>query len=266
MGRYIDMIDIASREGSLNRSLERALHLILAMEASGQPMTLTELSKASQIAKSTVQRILSVLEKYNFVKKWQGRFHLGIIVLPLAYSFLVGNELTRVALPVLQELAQLSEETASLFVRLDFKRILVQRVDGPYPLRFPLPVGQQLPLHIGIGKVLAAALPKDELQQLLKEVGSYKLATGKVITPKMLLDELEEIRRDGCSISISERAIGSASVSAPVNDPNGMTIAAIAVSGNTDRLNLKKLKHLSIEVRAAADAISKRHGAGSPVI
>ena len=76
-----------------------------------------------------------VLEKYGFAEKRQGRYRLGAAVLPLAHAYLLGNELTRITLPVLQELAETTGETTSLFVRLGFKRILVQRVKS-HPTQF----------------------------------------------------------------------------------------------------------------------------------
>jgi DNA-binding IclR family transcriptional regulator len=256
------MIDNASRESSANRSLERALSLLLVMEETGQSMGLTELSRATQLAKPTVQRLMAVLEKYGFAEKWRGRFQLGIAVLPLAYTYLMGKELTRVSLPVLQELAQTSEETASLFVRSGFHRVVVQRVDGRFPLRYVLPIGQRLPLHVGVGKVLASAMTDEDLQQMLDKVGEMKLATGKRVTREAFLDELDCIRRQGYVISRNERTMGAASVGAPVVDANGITIAAVTVAGHTDRLTMKKLRHLSVEVRSAAKAISDRYNGG----
>ena len=254
---------IAVREKSANRSLERALHLLLVMEETGRPMGLTELSQATQLPKPTVQRLLSVLGNYSFSEKRQGRYHLGIAVLPLAHAFLLGSELTRVTLPVLQELAQSSEETVSLFVRLGFHRVLVQRVDGRHPLRYILPTGQRLPLHIGLGKVLAAALPENELLQLIEMAGDFHLATGELVTRKVLLGDIDQIRRQGYVISRNERTMGAASVGAPVVDANGMTIAAVAVAGHAERLTLKRLNDLSIEVRGAAKAIAERYDGGS---
>jgi len=253
------VIDTASRESSANRSLERALSLLLVMGEAGQSMGLTELSRATQLAKPTVLRLMSVLEKYGIAEKWRGRFQLGIATLPLAHAYLMGKELTRVTLPVLQELAQTSEETASLFVRFGFHRIVVQRVDGRFPLRYVLPIGQRLPLHVGAGKVLAAAMPEEELQQMLDKVGDMKLASGKRVSRKAFLDELEQIRRQGYVICRNERTVGTASVGAPVLDANGATVAVVGVAGHTDRLTVKKQRHLSIEVRNAANAISDRY-------
>jgi IclR helix-turn-helix domain len=98
--------DIASRESSPMRSLERALHLLTVMETAGRSMSATELGRAVQLSTPTVLRILSVLDKYGFATKSQGHYRLGVAMLSLAHTFLLGDELTRTALPVLQELAQ----------------------------------------------------------------------------------------------------------------------------------------------------------------
>lgn len=254
--------DIKDRESSPMRSLERALHLLAVLEEEGWPMGLTELGRSSQLSKATVLRIVSVLEKYGFAEKRRGRYRLGAAVLPLAHAYVLGNELTRVALPVLQELAQTSEETASLYVRLRFKRILVQRVEGLHPLRFILPIGERLPLHVGAGKVLAAAMSPGELQQMLDELGEMYLSSGERLTRKALLAELDRVRRQGYSVSHGERMVGTVAVAAPVVDADGRTIAAVSVVGATDRLTPKKIEWLTIEVRGAAKAIAERYDAG----
>lgn len=253
------MIDISERESSPNRSLERALHLLRAMEEVGRPMGLTELSNATQIAKPTVQRLLSVLQKYGFSEKRQGRYHLGIAVLPLAHSFLLGNELAMASLPVLQELAQASKEAASLFVRLGLSRVAVQRVEGLHPLKYVHPIGERLPLYIGMGKVFAASMPQDELKLMMDKMGEVVLASGERLTRKALLVELDHVRRQGYAVSRNERLMGVTSVSAPVIDVSGETIAVIGVTGAGERFTAKRIEHLSVEVRQAAGAISKRY-------
>ncbi len=252
-------IAIAERESSTNRSLERALHILTVMEVAGAPRTLTELATRTSLAKPTVQRLLTVLEKYALVEKRRGRYHLGVAVLPLAHAYLLGNELSRAALPVLQELAGATKETASLFVRLGFQRVVVQRVEGAHPMRYVLPIGQRLPLHAGVGKVLAAALPKEDLTRMLDELGELRRAGGVVVSRSAFLDELRGIRKQGFSISRNEREHGTASVAAPVLEPTGLVVAAVSVAGPTGRLD-RATKALVVEVCAAARAISERVG------
>jgi DNA-binding IclR family transcriptional regulator len=259
------MPNIIDREKSPMRSLERALHILAILENAGSSMGLTELGRASQLSKPTVLRMLLVLEKYGFAEKRQGRYRLGAAVLPLAHAYMLGNELTRVTLPVLQELAESTGETTSLFVRLGFKRVLVQRIEGLHPMRFALPLGERLPIHVGAGKVLAAAMSDAEIQQMLDELGEIRLANGQPFPREEVLTELERVRKQGYAVSLGERMLGIVAVAAPVIDAHGATIAAVSVAGTADRISAKDIEPLSIEVRDAAKMIAERYDGGSRI-
>jgi IclR family transcriptional regulator, acetate operon repressor len=257
------MHNIAEREKSPMRSLERALHLLAVLQEARSSMGLTELGRASQLSKPTALRMLSILEKYGFAEKRQGRYRLGVASLPLAHAYVLGNELTRVALPVLQELAQRTGETTSMFVRLGFKRVLVQRVEGLNPMRFVLPLGEKLPLHVGAGKVLAAAMSQEDMREMLDELGEIRLANGQPVSRESVIAELKRVRKQGYAVSLGERMLGIVAVAAPVIDSRGDTIAALSVAGTAERLKSKEIERLSLEVRDAAKMIAERYDGGS---
>jgi len=254
------MHDIAAREHSAMRSLERALHLLTIMENVGWPMTVTEIGRASQLHKATALRLLAVLEKYGLAEKRQGRYRLGVAVLPLAYSYVLHNELAQMALPVMQELAQASGETISLFIRIGFQRVSIQRVEGAHPLRHSSPsIGQRLPLHLGLGKVLAAAMPEEELKQMLDSLDDVHFANGTRWTRKAFLADLNRIRRQGYCISSNERVMGATSVAAPIVDKDGSAIGGVGVVSSTDRMTAKNIEKFSLEIRGAAKVIAGRY-------
>lgn len=245
--------------GGSVRSVERAIDLLYMLEQTGHPMGVSELGRATSMPKATVTRLLGVLEGRGLVQKERGRYQLGVGTVPLAHSFLLGSNLTKAALPVLQELAQATGETVSLFIRLGFHRVVVQRVEGLHPLRYVMPIGQRLPLHVGNGKVLAAAMPKEELEQMLDQLGEMRLATGDPISREAVLAEIDRVRQQGFSVSINERTMGVVSVAAPVIDPDRQTIAAVAVIGPAVNFPDERVVQISIEVRQAAQAIAARY-------
>jgi IclR family acetate operon transcriptional repressor len=180
---------------------------------------------------------------------------------PLARTFLTDSSLTRSALPVLEELAVLSGETTCLYVRQGFDRVVVQRVEGAHPMRYTIRVGQRLPLLVGAaGLVLAAAMPEEELRQLLDRVGTVRLATGEMRPRGALLARLEDIRLRGIAISREEREAGVVSVAAPVTRHARGTIAAISVAGPPARMDQERVDFLSVEVRQAAQRIAEGYG------
>jgi DNA-binding IclR family transcriptional regulator len=179
------------------------------------------------------------------------------VVLPLAYSYLLSNEVSQVSLPVLQELATASQETASLFVRIGHQRVVVQRVEGAHPLRYVLPIGRRLPLHMGVGKALAAWLPIEEQKKLVQGLGIVRYAKGDTILPEALLEEFAAVKKLGYAVSMNEREMGVASVAAPVFDSSGNIAAAISVAGSSSRIE-SKLDSLIVEVSRAAASVTER--------
>lgn len=245
-------------EGGSVRSVERALDLLVALERAGGPLGVSELGRLTGMPKATAQRLLTVLERRGFLQKEEGRYQLGAGLVPLARAFLTGNSLTRSALPVLEELALLSGETACLYVRQGFDRIVVQRVESNHPMRYTIRVGQRLPLHVGAaGRVLAAAMPVEELRQLLDQVGPIRLASGRIVSREEFLAGLEEIRGRGIAISREERDTGVVSVAAPVVRRGRGTIAAVAVVGPPSRMTQEKVECLSVEIRGAAQRMAE---------
>jgi IclR family acetate operon transcriptional repressor len=250
---------LEEREQSSMRSLERSLGILAILEESRVSLGLTDIAKASQLSKATASRILSVLERYGYVEKRWGRYRLGAAILPLAHAFVLGNELARVAQPVLQELARITEETASLSVRVGFKRVLVARVEGARPLNFVLPIGERLPLHVGAGKILAGSMSNEELERMLDELGEMHLADGTPLTREQFWEELAKVKRQGYTISLGERMLGIVALGAPVLDIDGSILAAVTLAGARERMTPEKIELACVSVRDAARIIGERY-------
>lgn len=242
------------------RSVERALDLLIALERADQPLGLSELARTTTIPKSTSRRLLSVLERRGLVQKERWGYQLGSRVVLLAGAFLTGNSLARAALPVMEELTLLSGETVSLQVRQGFDRLVIQRVQSCHSLGFVLQIGQRLPLHLGAaGRVLMAAMPTEELDLFLQQVGEMRLVNGSVRTPEDLRAKLEQTRLQGFAVSPGEREAGVMTVAAPVAKNGGGTIAVLSLTGPANRMTQEKVDRLIVEVRHAAHELTRRY-------
>lgn len=253
-------LEVKTAAGSV-RSVDRTLDLLIALERAGCPVGVTELGRATGMPKGTAQRLLQVLERRGFVQRENAQWQLGAGIVPLARTFLTENSLTRSSLPVLEELAMRCGETTCLYVRQGLDRVVVQRVESTHSLRYTIRVGQRLPLYVGAaGLVLAAAMPEEELRQLLEGAGTVRLATGEFRTRNMLLARLEEVRIRGVAISREEREAGVVSIAAPVVRRGTGTIAAVSVAGPPARMDQDKVDALLVEVQLAAQRISEGYG------
>lgn len=249
-----------AKPASTMRSLERAIDVLEVLEASRTPLRLSEVARRAGLHVATTQRILGVLEARGRVEQDGSGYRTGVAMLFGAHAYLASNPVAVAAPLVLQQLATATGLTASVFVAAGDSRAVVARVEGKNPLRYVLPIGERLPLHLGAGKVLAAHMDAAELAALLVRVGDLSHADGAPIAPTELTDELTTIRQQGWSYSVDERVVGAASVAAPVVQADGRCIAAIQVAGPSSYPAFENPDTLSVEVRQAAAALSARLG------
>ncbi|MFZ3566041.1 IclR family transcriptional regulator [Streptomyces sp. BH097] len=246
-----------AESSSTMRSLDRAFDVLGVLEDSRQPLRLSEVARRAGLHVATAQRILNVLVDRGYAAKEDTGYTAGPASLATAHAFLVTNRLSQVALPVLQELAATTHLAASLYVRVGSARVLIARVEGRNPLRYQLPIGEKLPLHLGAGKALAASLPEPELDTFIKEATPFTRISGEQVTADELAADLRRVRADGYALSLSERVLGVAAVSAPISTPDEV-LGALSVTGSSTELTEDDHPHLISEVRRAADAIAAR--------
>lgn len=248
-----------AKSSSTMRSLERSIDVLEVLEASRIPLRLSEVARRAGLHVATTQRILNVLEARGRVEQGDSGYSTGVAMLFGAHSYLTTNRVAQAAPIVLQQLASATGLTASVFVRCGHSRAVIARVEGNDPLRYVLPIGERLPLHLGAGKVIAAYMDRTELEAVLGS-DSFTRADGTRIGLDDLHSELEGIRERGWVESHDERVVGAASVAAPVMSSSGACLAAIQVSGPSPNKTFGDPTVLGHEVRLAAGALASRLG------
>lgn len=220
--------------------LDKAVRVLDALE--GGPAALAELVERTGLPRATAHRLAVALEVHRLVSRdAEGRFLLGPRVT-------VANPLVAAAGPVLELLRDQTGESAALYVRTGAgTRRCIASADRASGLRDTVPVGAVLPMTAG-----SAA------HVFLAESGD-PLPPGASFGAR----ELAAVARHGYAASIAEREPGLASVSAPVRDANGVTMAAISVSGPVERLTRTPGKRFGAAVIAAARQLEEALASGS---
>lgn len=238
------------------RSLSRALEVFAELQRAERPQRLSDLARTCGMSLPTTLRILRVLQDFGMVSQTDKSYRIGPAVLPAARSYLENDPLVVAARPVLQQVASQTGQTASLYTRLGFERILVARVDGESPLRYDLPLGKRLPLTVGAaGKILVASASEEELQQVV----AAAIAAGhesSAFTVKELRGRLPEAGVD-YAYSEDERATGVLSVAVAVPNRSGQPSESIALTSPVETATEPALKAAVPELRRAANRLSE---------
>ncbi len=244
------------------RSLDRSLDVLDALQRAQGPLRLSDVAQSTGLTLPTASRILASLQARGYVASEGRRFRIGPSVLAAAHSFLVNDRLVGGARPIMQELAAETDLTCSLYERVGFDRVLVARVDGRWPLRYELPIGRRLPLHLGAGKAIAVDLTADELAGLAAHLERFPDASGVAFDVDPLQRDLDALRRTGYHISVSERAVGVIALSVPVRTRAGELLGALSIAGPVEQKSREELQGRAGEVLRAASAIAEAWSRG----
>jgi IclR family pca regulon transcriptional regulator len=168
-------------------------------------------------------------------------FSLTPRVLSLGWAYLSSLNLWDVTQPLMEELADRTEESCSV-ATLDLPDVVyVARVPTRRIMTISLGVGTRLPAHCtGMGRVLLAALPDAELDEFLGEVRLEAFTDRTIADPAGLRQAIEKVRQEGWALVDQELEMGLRSIAAPLQ-AEGRTIAALNVAAAAARVPLDEL-------------------------
>lgn len=243
--------------------LEKVIRLVSRFDAAHPEWGVTDLSRDLQINKSTVSKILSTLEAHHYLTQnsENRKYRLGLRFFELGSLVADQMDLQKMALPFMEELNRKVEETVHLVVMDNFEIVYINKVESPQSLRIGTRVGGRLPAYCtGVGKVLLAALSPDDLKQFLKKNRLKRLTPNTIADPEKLREKLREIRSQGYALDNEEFSEGLMCVSAPIYNYSQGVIAAISISGPTQRIKEKNVETLIDLTKISAQEISRGLG------
>ena len=254
-----------STAGTL-QSLDRALNVLTAIARSGR-MSLTDLSLAVGIPTATTHRILTTLQKHDFVAfdEEHQDWSIGVEAFRTGTSFLQQSNLLEVSRPIMQALMQQTGETANLAVRQEAEVVFVGQVETQNPVRALFPSGTRTAMHAsGTGKAILSHLPEDTVRKLLTKSGLEQFTSNTLVTPSDLFADLSEIRSRGWSYDKEERYAGMSCIGSAIFDASGLPVAGVSISGPSIRFEPTRLSEFGAAVSAAASEITRRYGGVAP--
>jgi IclR family transcriptional regulator, KDG regulon repressor len=243
--------------------LDRALAVLNTLSEQSPDASLADLRFALQLHKSTVHRLLMVLERHRLVEKnsQTGRYRLGLKLFELGSKAIGVRDLRELARPYLQRLQQDTQETVNLAI-LDHQEVLyIEKVEPEKTLRMTAAVGHRYPLHCtALGKSMLAAMPEAEAFGILRQAGLKAQTRNSITSTAAIREELRATRGRGFAIDDEENEEGARCVGAAVRDHLGNVVGAISVSGPAMRVGKNKIPGLGRLVVEAANWVSVELG------
>jgi DNA-binding IclR family transcriptional regulator len=217
-------------------------------------VALGSLSSELGYGKASLSKILTTLEREGFVRRdAAGRFHLSWRLLAVAFGHAQRVGISGICTPVLQAVADETDELVQLAVVEGDHVLFVAKAEGPGRQVRILPlIGVAPPAHAtASGKVWLSSLPEAAALAVIRRQGLARITPRTITSRLRLLAELRRVRRQGYAITDEELVVGGRAIAVPIVQ-GGRVVAAVAVSGPSFRLSLSRLTRLAPRVKRAA--------------
>lgn len=217
-------------------AVERAVSLLEAFSELDYSLTLGELSRRTELDKSTALRIARSLAKSSMlIRNEDGSWRLGPKLVRLGALYRSTFKTSAVVEPLLAEISDASGESAAIYVKEGDVRICLHRHDSKQSIRHSARVGDALPLDRGApGRVILA----------------FSGVSGVLY---------DEIRERGFHAIHGERDPQVASIAVPIFRDGRKLFGAMALTGPiprfTDEAISKNLQILQVAARKLSAAM-----------
>jgi DNA-binding IclR family transcriptional regulator len=234
------------------QAIDRAAELLSMVVLADGPRAFGDLVADTGLAKSTASRLLQALERHRLVHKADDGYEAGPLFALYASRHEPDDELIWLAQPTLEALSRATGETVNLAIVRHSAVVQIAQVDSTFLLGTTNWVDVDVPSHCSaLGKVFYAAgvipLPREPMER----------RTDRTVTdPAAFARECEQIRKNGYATAFGELEVGLDAVGAPVFSRSGQVVAAVGLSGPSDRIG-KELRHLAKLLRRHAHDLSE---------
>ena len=243
--------------------LDRALAIIDTLAGEGPDASLMELSEKLHLHKSTVHRLVMILERHRIVERQPhtGRYQLGLRLFELGSVAIARFNIRERARLHLQRLVLEVDETVHLCVLDSGEVLYLDKIEPSRSVRMASRIGRRNAVHCSaVGKAMLAHLPEREVDQILEQRGLARQTSKTMVTVADLKADLKTTLKRGYAFDNEEAEEGLRCVGAAILGRNGRPLGAISTSAPSFRLPLEKVPMVAAAVCAAARALSEESG------
>ena len=215
---------------------------------------------------STTHRLLRTLASVDFaVQRETGVFAPGLELFRIAGRLAAELPYEEVAQPLLDRLTQHFNETTllSILERKQLSMYIAFSAAPPDPMRYAMEHNRRLSLTWGAsGRAILAHLQPEEVEAAIANPGGPNIQ-GEMLDADELRRALEQIRRDGYSVTDSHRTPQAFGIATAFFNSHGEPAGAVAFRVPAFRYRSEMLPAMTDALKRVAAAISGQFGAGA---
>lgn len=243
------MSSTATSDGSV-QSVSRAFALLETLASADTELTLAALATETGLAQPTAHRLLKTLQGLGYARQSPTRtYGLGPGLIALGNR--AAPQLAARAQPFLNDLEELSQETANLVILDGTSAVYVAQQPSRHQMRMFTEVGRRVHPHsAGAGKAMLATLSEARVREIIELTGLPRFTDTTLTSVPKLLAELRSTQRRGYALDEGEREVGVRCIAVAI--PGATPPAALSVSGPAARITTELTRRIVEALQGAA--------------
>lgn len=222
--------------------LEKGLAVIACFDGAHRQLSIAEIAAMTGLSRAAARRCLLTLTASHYATYDGKFFRLTARVLRLGYAYLASSPLPQILQPFLEQLSEEMHESASASILEGHEIIYIARSAQKRIMSVGLSVGARLPAYCtSMGRMLLAALPADEARQRVLAAQPVPLTRHTLTETDAIMGRIHQASAQGWALVDQELEIGLISMAVPVIDSGGRTVAAMNISGQSQRMSARDM-------------------------
>ncbi|WP_158885794.1 IclR family transcriptional regulator [Amycolatopsis anabasis] len=235
----------------------RLTALLTAFRPGDDALGVSELARRTTLPKSSVHRLVGHLVAHGLLERERTSVRLGLKLFEIGQLATRQRGLVDSARPHLADLREATRNTVHLAVLEGTEVVYLDILRGADAPNLPSRIGGRFPAHAtGVGKAILAFSPDSVLDKVLA-AGLPRIGPRTITAPGLLRRQLTKVRAEGVAYEREESRTGVICAASPVLDRGGRAVAAISLSGWSNRMRVDRI---APAVRTAALALSRSLG------
>jgi DNA-binding IclR family transcriptional regulator len=243
------------------KSVLKAIDILQLFSIEKPTMTLSEISSALDMNKSSAHTMLATLMSKGFIEKNGDSYFLGKALISMTQGVLVNVDIRDRAAPFLRELAENCKDTVYLTVPDGYYCLYIYAIESIQRLQARSAIGNRVPYHCtSVGRALLAHMPQNRVEEIISVTGLPKYTDLTITTKDELYAELENIRKQGYGIDLGQHDENVYCIGAPIFGERGQVIASCSLASLNQEMVKEKLDLYSTYLLYTTQEISRRMG------
>lgn len=248
---------IAETSAAGPRAMSRVLKLFDLLARNRGGLTLSAISSALDVPKSTFLASLRALVADGFLLAEGNLYRLGPNAFRLAGSILSSWSMPDIVRHYVRHLASETGESVG-FAIADWEIgqvIYTEAVNSIQPVHYAMRAGLRAPIYASAsGRVLLAHAAPDRRRDYLARTQFKALTPVTKTTPASIEETCDSVRRLGYAASFGEMLRDTASIAVPVFDASDAVIGALMVAAPLDRMRSTFRSLLTLVIQSGRKA------------